>query len=660
MIQGLLFSGAVRAAVVLGVGLAACALLARASAAARRLALVITLGAAVAVPALAALGPRWTVEAPTALTVFARESANETAPAGDPGIQAASVGRVAHAGETTASSLASLDPTTVLAVLWLAVAAALLVRAASSHLRAQAIVRRATAIDSVPWGDAARAVAGGRPLEVRASSELDSPAVTGLLWPTIVVPLRAVDWPEERCRMVLIHELAHVRCRDVLAQALADVACALHWCNPLVWICARRLRVEREIAADDAVLASGVRPSHYAEELLAVATSLAAPRAALAMAERTSLEARVRSILASGLARSPLAARGTIAVVAAGALLTTAAACTSPEVSAPPRMTERGTPPGVGTANDPAMQRAADEEIAAIAAEWSPELATIVVLDPATGEILANAGQSAGKAVDVASTVAMAPGSTLKPITIAAALELGAITASQSFDCGPDPRMYGDKAFHDASANGTLDLAHLLAVSSNIGMSRVFDALGGDNLTLWLHRFHFGDAPALLGATTGTFPAHVANGSFEGAALAIGTGMTATPLQMIAAYGAIAGDGVYHAPTHDRGGSRPERLFSSGTASSVMALLETAVVDAAATGKAARAAGVHVAGKTGTSEWTGPDGHERTYASFIGVADLPSHRVVALVGIQGARNDLWGGKAAAPVFARLVERIRGS
>ncbi len=74
---------------------------------------------------------------------------------------------------------------------------------------------------------------------------------------------------------------------------------------------------------------------------------------------------------------------------------------------------------------------------------------------------------------------------------------------------------------------------------------------------------------------------------------------------------------------------------------------------------AVRVDGIHVAGKTGTSERTAPDGRDLRYASFIGVADLPARRIVALVGIDGSRDDLSGGKAAAPVFARLVKRIRG-
>jgi cell division protein FtsI (penicillin-binding protein 3) len=183
-------------------------------------------------------------------------------------------------------------------------------------------------------------------------------------------------------------------------------------------------------------------------------------------------------------------------------------------------------------------------------------------------------------------------------------------------------------------------------VSSNIGTSRIFDALGGDHLARTLQRFHFASAPA-----------RIVSGTFEGVNVAIGEGLTATPLEVIAAYGALAGDGIYHAPTSDRGGSPGERVISSETARAVMALLETAMADPAATGKAARVPGVRVAGKTGTAEWTAPDGRKRTYASFVGVADLPTGRVVALVGIEAARDDMSGGSAAAPVFARLVGHL---
>jgi cell division protein FtsI (penicillin-binding protein 3) len=129
----------------------------------------------------------------------------------------------------------------------------------------------------------------------------------------------------------------------------------------------------------------------------------------------------------------------------------------------------------------------------------------------------------------------------------------------------------------------------------------------------------------------------------------MGEAMTATPLQLASAYAAIAADGVYHAPASRTG----ERIMSSKTAGEVMAMLETSVEDPSATGKLARVAGLHVAGKTGTA-----DVDHHTYASFVGIADLPKRRVVILVGVETRREGASGGAVAAPAFARLVGKLR--
>src|ERR1700733_3637359 len=157
----LLISGAVRAAVVLAVGLVAYALVSRAAAATRRLVLVLTLGAAIVVPVAAAVGPRWTWQAPAGLSIFAHESANEGAPGAEKAGEPANAARRANPRAAESSSAGRLDANGALVFAWVLVAAALLARTAVSHLRARAIAHRAAPVESAPWIEAARHAAGG-------------------------------------------------------------------------------------------------------------------------------------------------------------------------------------------------------------------------------------------------------------------------------------------------------------------------------------------------------------------------------------------------------------------------------------------------------------------------------------------------------------------
>ncbi|WP_254513015.1 M56 family metallopeptidase [Anatilimnocola floriformis] len=129
------------------------------------------------------------------------------------------------------------------------------------------------------------------------------PLVWGILRYRLLLPQGARDWNPEQLRSVLLHELAHLQRRDTWSQLLTQVACTLNWFNPLVWVAAWQLGVERERACDDLVLASGVRPSQYAGHLLDVVHRLSENRwtttCGLAMARQSSLEGRLLAILSN-------------------------------------------------------------------------------------------------------------------------------------------------------------------------------------------------------------------------------------------------------------------------------------------------------------------------------------------------------------------------
>jgi beta-lactamase regulating signal transducer with metallopeptidase domain len=122
---------------------------------------------------------------------------------------------------------------------------------------------------SPAWADLLRRLVAGvglrRPVVLLKSHRRQMPMTWGVIRPRLLLPDSSENWPEERRRAVLLHELAHVRRWDYAANFVTRLACAVWWFNPLVWLAARQLAAERERACDDIVLNHGASPAQYAE-----------------------------------------------------------------------------------------------------------------------------------------------------------------------------------------------------------------------------------------------------------------------------------------------------------------------------------------------------------------------------------------------------------
>jgi beta-lactamase regulating signal transducer with metallopeptidase domain len=704
------FFDALRALVLFGTTLVAVAALGKSAAATTRRAVLV---AAIVATALSPLAVRAlsAVRAPTLVELrFA-----SFAPAAEP----EGVGTIAVPAETAARQDAarSVDAErsaigkatrggvmSVLVAVWMLGASVLLARLGWGVVGASLLARRARRDAVRPFAAViARTLREANVVaEVAMSDDIDTPAVTGVLRPVVLMPRASLGWDDGRWRVVLLHELAHVRRRDCLVGIVAQLVCAAHWFDPLVWFTRARWQVERELAADEDVLARGVRPSDYAEHLLDVASAVGereVPAGALAMADRASgLAYRLETIVQKGAPKRP-SPRTAGAIVAAASALTLALACAGPRDRAAPQTRtaaaaeprnatreSRATAPSTEQAKtdtvdiaeqvarviggsaerneltiDPRLQTIAEEETTHLMSTFHPRQATAIILDPAKGEILALANPDAARQAYIT-------GSTMKTLTIAAALDAGVVRGDQKLDCQPRP---GESpALSDATPHGWLDPAEILEVSSNVGALRVYQLLGDARFDRAVTRFHLADerfpvqlkfAPFL--ALPSARPGSLARGE----AGAVGDGFVSTPIQMVAAYAVFANGGEYVAPSlvrsvRDEAGRiywthapKREPVLRAETAKAMLEMLERAVDGRNATGKAARVQGVRVAGKTGTSQLHEPNASQ-VYASFIGIVPVDAPRYVILVSAVDPAEGQWGGTVAAPTFARIAAR----
>ncbi|MGI8603729.1 MAG: M56 family metallopeptidase [Verrucomicrobiales bacterium] len=200
-----------------------------------------------------------------------------------------------------------------LMLVWAAGFAVLSARLVVAHWHLRRAARRCAVIQNGPMmkalDDARRQLGVSRRVRLLIDCRRTIPIVWGVFRPRLLLPAQAAEWDESRLSSVLLHEMAHVKRRDMAVKWLIQLACALYWFNPLVWLAAWRLRVERERACDDLVLSSGVGASDYAGHLLHVATRLSPATWAacgLAMARPSQLEGRLLAVLNERLNRRPM------------------------------------------------------------------------------------------------------------------------------------------------------------------------------------------------------------------------------------------------------------------------------------------------------------------------------------------------------------------
>lgn len=317
---------------------------------------------------------------------------------------------------------------------------------------------------------------------------------------------------------------------------------------------------------------------------------------------------------------------------------------------------------------------------------------SVVVLDPATGEVLAMVTLPGFDPADRTGTdperfrnwTALSiyePGSTQKLVTVAAALEEKVVAPATLFEvsdhievvpgaCPDNKDVFG--CFRDISPHEPLLLTveDIVTRSSNVGTILVEQRLGEDALARYLEAFNYGKPTGV--DFPGEAPGRVTLG--DGcrscpASAAIGYSVAVTPLQMAAVYGAVANGGTWVQPhlvreiVDGNGRRRPidpvtRRVISEPTAEVMLSMLRNVVESEQGTGGRAAVDGYSVGGKTGTSRrFVEGEGYTGDFvASFIGVAPIDDPRIVVAVVVDAPFSDNTGGRAAAPAFAEIVER----
>ena len=322
---------------------------------------------------------------------------------------------------------------------------------------------------------------------------------------------------------------------------------------------------------------------------------------------------------------------------------------------------------------DSKIQYLAYRELKAAVLANRAKAGAIVVLDTRTGEVLGLASlpdynpnnRSRLKPDQIRNrtvTDTFEPGSTLKPITIAAALESGKITPDTHIQTAPGSLVVGNRTIRDTHPQGDLTVSQIIQKSSNVGAAKIALSLKAETMWDQFKDMGFGSTPhsGLQAEAGGNVRPFQTWRPIEQATMSYGHGISVSLLQLARAYTTFASGGELKPITIVKSEAVVEgkRVMSPRTAKAVTAMLELAV-QAGGTGTKAQVPGYRVAGKTGTAhKLAGGKGYarDRYVSSFVGFAPVSAPQLVIAVMIdEPSAGEYYGGTVAAPVFSKVME-----
>jgi cell division protein FtsI (penicillin-binding protein 3) len=331
---------------------------------------------------------------------------------------------------------------------------------------------------------------------------------------------------------------------------------------------------------------------------------------------------------------------------------------------------------------DRTIQYNAEVRLAEAVAEFGAKSGIAIVMQPATGAILAQAhyplfNPNAFKSTEKANsrnraiTDPFEPGSTMKIFTAAVALEAGVCSPATVFNCENGNYRIGSNTVHDTHPHGWLPLSEIVKVSSNIGAIKIAELLGHQGLYEGLRRFGIGQKTGIdsPGETSGSIAPWERWRRIDGATIAFGQGVSVSALQLLTATAALANGGLLMKPylvqaiTDSRGrlveSFKPQpvrRAVSPETARAMVEIMK-GVVTKGGTATSAAMERYTVAGKTGTAQKVeaGSYAHGKYTSLFVGFAPADAPAVAILVAIDEPQKAHYGGVVAAPTFKRIAQ-----